>query len=117
MAVDWLKLREPDEEISLDAVKRLIKDTPTARPPEGGRPRLVQAQRAESGESANGQSRKGMTHIPLPKGPGTQRWIARLKRDYPDFITKLEAGEFPSVRAAAIAAGIVRPTATFYRQR
>ena len=113
MAVDWLKLREPDEEISLDAVKRLIKDTPTAASPEGGRPRLVQAQLTESGESANRQPGKRMTHIPLPKGPGTQRWIARMKRDNPDIIAKLESGELPSVRAAALAAGIVRPTATF----
>jgi len=33
-----------------------------------------------------------------------------LKRDAPEFAQRLAAGEFPSARAAAIAAGIVKPT-------
>lgn len=45
---------------------------------------------------------------------GSPYLIARLRRDYPAILARLEAGEFPSVRAAARAAGIVRPTAMFY---
>ena len=37
---------------------------------------------------------------------------ARLARDRPDILTRLEAGHYPSVRAAALEAGIMRPTAT-----
>lgn len=33
---------------------------------------------------------------------------ARIKRDRPDIAERVEAGEFPSMRAAAIAAGIIR---------
>jgi hypothetical protein len=39
---------------------------------------------------------------------------ARLERDHPDMKARLDRGEFPSVRSAALAAGIVRPTAMFY---
>jgi len=39
---------------------------------------------------------------------------ARLARDRPDILERMKAGEFPSVRAAAREAGIVRPTATIY---
>jgi hypothetical protein len=34
--------------------------------------------------------------------------LARLKRDAPGILARVEAGEFPSARAAAKAAGIVR---------
>ncbi len=35
-------------------------------------------------------------------------YLARLKRDHPEIFRKLEAGEYSSVRAASIAAGIVK---------
>lgn len=35
--------------------------------------------------------------------------LIRLERDYPDIFLRYHAREFPSVRAAAIAAGLVRP--------
>ena len=35
---------------------------------------------------------------------------ARLRRDCPDIADRLDAGEFPSVRAAALEAGIVKPS-------
>ena len=38
------------------------------------------------------------------------RIIGRLKRDAPDFAERLAAGEFRSARAAALAAGIIKPT-------
>lgn len=39
---------------------------------------------------------------------------ARLARDFPEIKAQLDAGQFPSVRAAARAAGLVRPTAMIY---
>lgn len=36
---------------------------------------------------------------------------SRIKRDYPGIFARMEAGEFKSVRSAAVAAGIVQPTA------
>ena len=40
--------------------------------------------------------------------------LALLARDHPDIKARLDAGEFRSVRAAARAAGLVRPTAQIY---
>jgi hypothetical protein len=37
---------------------------------------------------------------------------ARLRRDEPKIADALERGEFPSVRAAAIEAGIIKPVPT-----
>jgi hypothetical protein len=37
---------------------------------------------------------------------------ARIARDRPDILERMKAGEFPSVRKAALEAGIVRPTIT-----
>jgi hypothetical protein len=47
------------------------------------------------------------------RGGNDQDYLSRrLLRDHPDIFERLEQGEFPSVRAAAVAAGIVKkPTA------
>lgn len=37
---------------------------------------------------------------------------ARIKRDHPDIAERIQAGEFRSIHAAAIAAGIAKPTIT-----
>jgi hypothetical protein len=42
------------------------------------------------------------------RGNTREYWASRLKRDHPDIFKRLEAGEFKSVRAAAIEAGIVK---------
>jgi hypothetical protein len=46
----------------------------------------------------------------IKKLAGTHRdyLAARLRRDHPDICARIEAGEFKSVRAAAIAAGIIK---------
>ena len=54
------------------------------------------------------------THSPVdsPKRPGplTQdRLTSRIARDRPDILDRMKAGEFSSVRKAALEAGIVRP--------
>ena len=43
-------------------------------------------------------------------GPTVEYFTARIARDRPDILDRMKAGEFKSVRAAAKAAGIVRPT-------
>jgi hypothetical protein len=46
-----------------------------------------------------------------PQGGTSADYLrSRLARDFPDIFARMKAGEFPSVRAAAIAAGIVKPT-------
>jgi hypothetical protein len=46
--------------------------------------------------------------------PGTSAayLVAKLKRDAPEYVNRLAAGEFPSAHAAAVAAGIATPTFT-----
>ena len=48
----------------------------------------------------------------LGKGNAADYLTARLKRDYDDIFQRLAAGEFTSVRQAAIAAGIVKVPTT-----
>lgn len=43
------------------------------------------------------------------RGTAAEYLVRRLKRDHPDLAEKLARGEFKSARAAAIAAGIVKP--------
>lgn len=58
-----------------------------------------------------GRPKKGSDNPPLPKGSTSKdRLAARIKRDHPEIAA--QAGEYKSVRAMAIAAGIIRvPTA------
>jgi hypothetical protein len=46
-------------------------------------------------------------------GTDPEYLMARLARDYPEVVEQVKVGEFPSVRAAAVAAGIVRPRLQF----
>jgi hypothetical protein len=50
----------------------------------------------------------------LKRGETAAYLRAKLARDHPDILRRLDAGEFRIVKAAAREAGIVRPTATFY---
>jgi hypothetical protein len=56
--------------------------------------------------------------ITLPRGTSASYLVRRLKRDAPEIAQELAQGKFPSARAAAIAAGIVRvPTALEVAQK
>jgi hypothetical protein len=46
----------------------------------------------------------------LPRGNSEEYVVRRLKRDAPDLAAALARGEFPSARAAGIAAGFVKPS-------
>jgi predicted transcriptional regulator len=69
-------------------VHAVLADTREAGPADGGRP-------------------KGTKLVPLSKG-GNDRLAARLKRDHPAIAEAAARGEYRSMRAAGIAAGIVR---------
>ena len=55
-----------------------------------------------------GDHRRQVDIINLKGGTQADYLRARLARDYPDILAQLVNGEFTSVRAAAIAAGIVK---------
>jgi hypothetical protein len=46
----------------------------------------------------------------LPRGTSEEYVVRRLKRDAPELATALARGDFPSARAAGIAAGFVKPS-------
>jgi hypothetical protein len=54
----------------------------------------------------NGRPKKGSK--PTVSGRGADYLTARIARDRPDVLKRMEAGEFSSVRQAAIAAGVVK---------
>jgi hypothetical protein len=51
----------------------------------------------------------GETSAASKYGTSAEYQASRLKRDFPEIATRLANGEFPSVRAAAMEAGIVKP--------
>jgi hypothetical protein len=61
---------------------------------------------AKNGEVGNGRSRCSDTTATF--GRGADYLTARIKRDRPDILERMKAGEFSSVRQAAKEAGIVR---------
>jgi DNA-binding NarL/FixJ family response regulator len=50
---------------------------------------------------------------PPERGNTSEYLAARLARDNPDILERVKAGEFPSMRAAAVAAGIVKARQSF----
>ena len=50
---------------------------------------------------------------PPKQGTASEYLAARLARDNPDILERVKAGEFPSMRAAAVAAGIVKARQSF----
>jgi hypothetical protein len=50
---------------------------------------------------------------PCSHGTGSSYLAARLARDHPDILERMKRGEFRSVRAAALEAGIVKPQKTY----
>lgn len=89
LVVEWLKRYRPDQPVGLpEALQR-------ARLMKRGRP-----------------SRENkVDNYQLKHDGGTDpRYLeARIERDRPDILARLDAGEFRSVRAAAIEAGIIDP--------
>jgi hypothetical protein len=63
---------------------------------------------AEHGEIGNGRSRGANSTSTLKRGSTDASYLARrLKRDHPDIFDQLAAGQYRSVREAAIAAGLI----------
>ncbi len=55
---------------------------------------------------------KTLSHNVLSQGTDADYLTARIARDRPDILERMKAGEYPSVRRAAMDAGIVKPTVT-----
>ena len=79
---------------AIEKVKETMAKAPELKPT--GRPRA--------------DDEKGKDSLPFRnKGQTKERLAARLKRDHPDIAARVANGEFKSIRAAALEAGIVKP--------
>ena len=63
---------------------------------------------ANPGEIGNGRKRR-VDNINSTGGTAADYLTARIARDRPDILERMKAGEFRSVRQAALEAGIVKP--------
>lgn len=91
-----------------EAVAAAVAEAEPARPQEVGK-----------GKAGPGRPKKTDEHInrfhKSKGGTSSEYLAARLKRDAPDVAARAEAGEFRSVRAAAIEAGIIKPLSPVQR--
>lgn len=97
--------------VALVQAVRLANDKQTVR-------ELVEQQPAltRHGEIGNGRSRDyNIMSTGARQGTDPAYLVARLKRDRPDIAERLADGEFRSVRAAAVEAGIVKVPTAFER--
>jgi hypothetical protein len=90
--VGWLEHEQPTEAVTLAHVKKQLKGH--------GGDRKSDKAKENQGYHGNVDQR----------GQSSEYRIARLKRDAPEIAVALARGEYPSVRAAAIAAGLVAPS-------
>ncbi len=71
--------------------------------------------RASTAKPLEHPGRPGKGSITIFSGDrGANYLTRRIARDRPDILERMQAGEFRSVRAAALEAGITRPTASVY---
>lgn len=95
--VGWLEQEQPVEAVPLELAVAAAHAQPLAG--HGG-------DRTAEPEGEQGSIRT------LKRGETADYLLRRLARDRPDVLERVKAGEFPSARAAAIEAGIIRPVPT-----
>lgn len=71
---------------------------------------------AEAG-AKGGRGKKAARNTRSFRHDSTEGLVARLKRDAPEFAQRLAAGDFPSARSCAIAAGIIKAESALTKLR
>ena len=85
---------------------------------DGGKASTIHEAKAAEPQPARGEQGRGRpvrsdNVRPNSHGNGSSYIAARLARDHPDILERMKRGEFRSVRAAALEAGIVKPQKTY----
>jgi len=90
--VEWLDQEKPEKAVTLAHVQKQLK--------------------SHGGDRKSGKIKENQGYHDNvdQRGTSSEYRIARLKRDAPEIATALARGEYPSVRAAAMAAGFVAPS-------
>jgi Arc/MetJ-type ribon-helix-helix transcriptional regulator len=68
------------------------------------------------GAKPKAKNQVDVINLKTPGGTHADYLTARIARDHPDILVRMKAGEFKSVRAAALEAGIVKPTITVSKE-
>lgn len=105
-------------EMTIDRVETIVAGVKALQEQGNAKPTAAEAVAAarkiptpsERGEQGGRGNKAGSN--PTSFGRGRSYLAARLKRDHPEIVARVQAGEFKSVHAAAVAAGIRKPTAT-----
>jgi len=95
----------------VDHIERIIRERQEKKAAE--RLEAIDGKTINAGNNPN-PNRSGdiVTSNPTGKGNSADYLTARIKRDHPEIAERMKAGEFSSVRQAALEAGIVKPTFT-----
>jgi hypothetical protein len=101
MVRDGYKLEPAEVKIALKWLDLNPSDQPVAL-------KVALGQHGGDRKSEKFQEKDQLDNINLKGGTQSAYLRARLERDAPDILTQLEQGEFKSVRAAAIAGGIIK---------
>jgi len=94
-------LKEELGTTEVDSIAR-VRELATTAQPLGEPRRPTNEERAEKGAIGT-----------VTRGTNDSNYLTRrIARDHPEILERMKAGEFPSVRSAALEAGIVKPTFT-----
>jgi hypothetical protein len=109
---DWLPFMralqaQDDKSAAKDLYWRMVKLDDRLDPLVGSVPKLPPLGTNQHSSAATGGCYDGNT---LLRGNSEEYVVRRLKRDAPELATALARGDFPSARAAGIAAGFVKPS-------
>ena len=110
---DWIRAKHPEGlDTTVEVVEALIKSSENAEAIDTFQ-QLVRKGKPAIGK--HGGDRRS-ENAPKPEsstkgGTGVDYLVARLKRDHPELLEEIGQGKrFPSVRAAALEAGIIKPS-------
>lgn len=91
----------PLSDVTLAVIERIIEERKSAEVRATKAVPLAEHRRPNSDERAN-----KVDHINNNGGTGADYLTARIARDRPDILERMKAGEYRSVRAAALDAGL-----------
>ncbi len=94
--------------ISADVINRIVNERMTAQA-RAQQPAMLLDDRGPATEEEKSNSDYIRNTVAQDGGTSANYLTARIARDRPDILERMQAGEYPSVRAAALDAGIVRP--------
>jgi len=98
-------------EAAVEAMTTTAEAAPTHAEATAKQPRTEDGRKLAPAQTSVGDDGNEQTKPENSRGNDSSYLAARIARDAPEVHERMKAGEFPSVRAAAIEAGVVKPKA------